>query len=810
VERFSEAGGSVDHVDKFFKTLLAQDISIDRLNDRVHVSRYLPVKDAIFDRTREILFGYQDENGKGGILADLAVNGIECDLQSVYLYRAPKLLNPIDQALDLDLDQINAIAHQSGKRFYSSLLGRFLTPEQESPKAERGDFAPILWMPGALPQSTRILVERLDHHDIVLLEGPPGTGKTFTIMNLLLHCINRKQRVLIVSDQQAAIEALVEKLEDYLIGGDRGTPAERKWKDLLFSAIKVVDTVETSGQSLADLVAELTETFKVQQPEPGTGRKGENLVREIKRLGAKIEQLKARIGRKITDHMGEHVPFDHRVLNKSAGRSDIESLTEFTKMLLGENARWRPVIDAFIENRCRLLEGGMGECFDFFKIPARNFDSELKLLEDDEKLLAGLLEQTPRTLEEFQVATSGYARHEIIRFLEGALQARLSRRGNALSRLLRKIRSGFRCPFHSSVGELRRMVRDQLELLARHRERRRGVRGNRPRRRGEGVTMQLMPMLAAMQAPPPDHEVVTQFEQVMLVGLVFIIMFGLGAGLTPRDFISAVRRPHGLIIGWVTQFGIMPFLAFLLVLSLILQLPSEFAAPLALGALLMGSVPAGTTSNIFTFFSKGNLALSVMMTTNSTLWALLMTPLALHLYGTRFMPAGSELQIPIANIVVTLAIMLVPVAFAMVIRRYSPNIGAVMELMGGFFGLFFIVFLIVTWVPRNWQLLTGTPWQVYLVAICLGLFGITVAYLIARAIRLHPMNARTVGLETGIQNGPLAIAIVLLSFAGSPQLGLLLLVPALYSLFIVIVATFVTFYFRRANLAEEQKIPSLL
>jgi bile acid transporter len=314
----------------------------------------------------------------------------------------------------------------------------------------------------------------------------------------------------------------------------------------------------------------------------------------------------------------------------------------------------------------------------------------------------------------------------------------------------------------------------------------------------------------AVQSPPPDHEVVTQFEQVMLVALVFIIMLGLGAGLTPRDFMSALRRPWGLIIGWVTQFGIMPLLAYLLVVTLVLQLPTEYAAPVAIGALLMGSVPAGTTSNIFTFFSKGNLALSVMMTTNSTMWAVLMTPLALYVYGTRLMPEGAELQIPLANIIVTLLVMLVPVAIAMQIRRRSPNIGAVLELMGGFFGVFFIVFLMATWVPRNWELLVITPWQVYLVAVGLGLFGITTAYLLARAIKLHPMNARTVGLETGIQNGPLAIAIVLLSFGGSPVLGELLIVPALYSLFIVIVATFVTFYFRRANLAEEQKIPNLL
>lgn len=321
------------------------------------------------------------------------------------------------------------------------------------------------------------------------------------------------------------------------------------------------------------------------------------------------------------------------------------------------------------------------------------------------------------------------------------------------------------------------------------------------------ITGALLPLLTP---PPADHEVVTAFEQNLLVGLVFVIMFGLGAGLTPGDFRSALRRPWGLVIGWLTQFGIMPLLAYLLVITLILQLPSEYAMPVAVGALLMGCVPAGTTSNIFTYFSKGNLALSVMMTTNSTLWALLMTPLMLVIYGSQVLSGDSELQIPITNIVVTLVIMLIPVVLGMLIRRYSPNVGAVMELMGGLVGVFFIVFLVATWVPRNWILLVNTPWQVYAVAIVLGFFGITSGYLIARALRLHPANARTIGLETGIQNGPLAIAILLLSFGGSSELGLLLLVPALYSLFIVLISTVVTFWFRRANIAAEQKIPNLL
>ena len=235
-----------------------------------------------------------------------------------------------------------------------------------------------------------------------------------------------------------------------------------------------------------------------------------------------------------------------------------------------------------------------------------------------------------------------------------------------------------------------------------------------------------MKSIMILAAEAETHQVVTPFEEALLAGLVFVIMFGLGAGLTPKDFVLAIKRPQGLIIGWITQFGIMPLLAYVLVVTLLFQdsIPREYALPVALGALLMGAVPAGTTSNIFTYFSKGNLALSVMMTTNSTLWAIVMTPLALVFYGGLLAADNPEFEIPIRNIVLTLVILLVPVILGMTLRRFSANIGAVLELLGGFVGLFFIVFLMATWVPRNWNLLATTPWQVYVVAIGLGLFGI--------------------------------------------------------------------------------------
>jgi predicted Na+-dependent transporter len=307
-----------------------------------------------------------------------------------------------------------------------------------------------------------------------------------------------------------------------------------------------------------------------------------------------------------------------------------------------------------------------------------------------------------------------------------------------------------------------------------------------------------------------EATVVNEFEQTLLRIFIVVIMFGLGAGLTPKDFGLALKRPWGLIIGWVTQFGIMPFVAYVLVVTVLFGFsPREDVALIALGALIMGSVPAGTTSNLFTYFSKGNLALSLTMTVNSTLWAFVMTPAVLWLYAN-LLQLDDSVTIEFGELAVVILGLIVPVGLGMVVRRLSANAGAILELVGGVFGVLFIPFLIAIWVPRNWQLLLSTQWNTYVVAIGLGLVGIFTAYFIAKLIRLHPMNARTVGLETGIQNGPLAIAVIVAVYIDNPGVDEILLVPALYSLFIVIISTLVTFWFRRANLAEEQKIPNLL
>jgi bile acid transporter len=307
-----------------------------------------------------------------------------------------------------------------------------------------------------------------------------------------------------------------------------------------------------------------------------------------------------------------------------------------------------------------------------------------------------------------------------------------------------------------------------------------------------------------------EATVVNDFEQTLLRIFILIIMFGLGAGLTPKDFGLALRRPWGLFIGWITQFGIMPLTAYVLIVAVLQPFSTtEDVMLIALGALIMGSVPAGTTSNLFTYFSKGNLALSVTMTVNSTLWAFVMTPAALFIYS-RFLGIDESLSIEFGELAIVIVGLIIPVALGMLLRKFSSNIGAVLELIGSVVGLLFIPFLIAIWVPRNWQLLLTTEWPTYVVAIGLGLTGITVAYYISKLLRLHPMNARTIALETGINNGPLAIAVIVAVYIDNPGVDQILLVPALYSLFIVIISTGVTMVFRRANLAAEQKIPNLL
>jgi bile acid transporter len=282
-------------------------------------------------------------------------------------------------------------------------------------------------------------------------------------------------------------------------------------------------------------------------------------------------------------------------------------------------------------------------------------------------------------------------------------------------------------------------------------------------------------------------------ETKLLGVMMMVIMLGMGASLTFKDFAIALRKPAGVGIGLITTYVLTPLVG--VALATVLQLPPAYAV----GLILMACLPGGTTSNIFNYFSKGVLSLSILMTVVSTLFAVVLVPLTLGLLTSNI---EGEWRVPPGNVAQVLFVLLVPTLLGMLLRKWNANVGAIIEMLGGLLGVVVILFLIVTWVPRNHQLLATTPWPVYAGAIGLGLCGFLVGYAFARLVRQDGRRSRTIALETGIQNGPLGVLIVLLTFTGQQQQEVLL-IPVLYSLFIVLTSSAVTVWFRRITTREE-------
>jgi bile acid transporter len=289
-------------------------------------------------------------------------------------------------------------------------------------------------------------------------------------------------------------------------------------------------------------------------------------------------------------------------------------------------------------------------------------------------------------------------------------------------------------------------------------------------------------------------------DQALLALMIFVIMLGMGASLTVADFKAVFRSPRGIFIGFISQFGLMPFIAF--ALGYILKLEPAFAISL----ILIGCLPGGTTSNMFTYFSRGSVALSISMTTASTVVAIVMMPILLNLYTigytsqitAQLQAAGSDavFVIPTGNIISSLVLVLVPVVIGMIIRRKWADWAKTAEDTAGFMGMIVILYLLGTAFVRHGKLFAQTPVEVYIGAISVGLIGFLFGYTISRLFGVAPIFQRAISLETGIQNGPLSFAVILLSFS-EPLQSQMVWLAILYSTFIVISSSIITMYFRK-------------
>ncbi|MFO0636258.1 MAG: bile acid:sodium symporter [Nannocystaceae bacterium] len=276
-------------------------------------------------------------------------------------------------------------------------------------------------------------------------------------------------------------------------------------------------------------------------------------------------------------------------------------------------------------------------------------------------------------------------------------------------------------------------------------------------------------------------------EKALLAILLLVLMFGMGAGLTADNFRQVARRPFAPLLGLASQFGWMPLVAFALAKAL--RLPDDQAISL----LVVGCVPGGTTSNLFTMYARSDVALSVSMTAISTVTAVVFMPLVLGLYGSAF--TSASFTIPQGGIISTLALMLVPLFAGMAVRARWPARAPAIERVGSFAGLGVLVLLVVTGLVGNADLLGRTSATMFAAAAGVGVCGFGLGYLGAAIARLPVPQRRAIAFETGIQNSPLALGIIVATFPESMHERMLWL-PLLYALLVLLSASALTWWWR--------------
>jgi hypothetical protein len=426
ISNFGKVRGGKETVDNFFKTLAAQEIEVAGKVNKVHLTRLLPVNEEIFDRTRELLLGFPGENGKGGLLFDLNVAGIECDLESVFIYKTPKVTSPITGSLDNDLNCIKNIALEYPNRFYNSLLGEFLTPETKSTKHKADSLFPNIWMPGALPKSLIHLMDKINNHDLVLLEGPPGTGKTYSIMNMMINCICSGKRLLVTTDKKGGIGALIEKLEDYVVGDDRESLKSKEILKLFRTSIKVIDEIPSKDDSLEDCIKSVKSMLDLENSIQIFSQKPiDELTPELEKIDNEMKEIKDKIQSLMTERLGPKSNMAKRVAPKrlhGTTINDIDQLVAFLKFM-GNGAKEsrkkedvRFLIRRFIKNR-EYISNKMPSCYNYFKPPEKIEVDHINELIEMEQLFEELLKKKPRRLHTFLGLIGDIDRNPICAYL---------------------------------------------------------------------------------------------------------------------------------------------------------------------------------------------------------------------------------------------------------------------------------------------------------------------------------------------------------------------------------------------------------
>ena len=234
-----------------------------------------------------------------------------------------------------------------------------------------------------------------------------------------------------------------------------------------------------------------------------------------------------------------------------------------------------------------------------------------------------------------------------------------------------------------------------------------------------------------------------------------IIMLGLGLSLTLADFTRVAKFPKPVLIGLGCQLLLLPLVCFFLAKAF------GLAPALAVGLMLLAASPGGTTANLYSHLAHGDVALNITLTALNSVIAVLTMPLIVNLSLAYFMEGDQALPLQFTKVVQVFIIVLGPVAIGLWIRSRFPGFALRMEKPVKIISALFLLVIIILAVVKDWQTFVDYAPLVGGAALAFNLISLAVGYWVPRLCKLSLRQSIAIGMEIGIHNGTLAIALAL-------------------------------------------------
>ncbi|WDP83783.1 MAG: bile acid:sodium symporter family protein [Desulfobacter sp.] len=258
---------------------------------------------------------------------------------------------------------------------------------------------------------------------------------------------------------------------------------------------------------------------------------------------------------------------------------------------------------------------------------------------------------------------------------------------------------------------------------------------------------------------PPEQPLFDKIFKLMIILMLFFVMVGMGLTLTGKDFLILISKPRGIIIGVVLQFGIMPLIA--VALGYLMGFHSAYPY-IYVGMILITATPGGVTSNLMTHYAKGDVALSVSLTSLFTVLSIFFVPLLLNAYCANI----PDVNVPTKIIAVTITVLVIlPLAIGMIFRKFNEGLAKKITPVFSILGIIALLFLIVAGIFSNLEGFADTRRHgllFYTMVLMLSASGMVVGAIVPVLFKVAHVQVRAISLETGLRNASLAMTIALL------------------------------------------------